>query len=66
MNNQPLQADQEKERRSGAPLNDNVASDRRSPRALPWAWIALSGFATLVWVIGIGWVAVKLFQWFAD
>jgi hypothetical protein len=67
MNNPRLQADREKERRTDDRLNDNVASsDRRSLRALPWAWIALSGAATFVWVVGIGWVTVKLFQWLTD
>jgi hypothetical protein len=33
---------------------------------LPWAWIALSGLATLVWLAGIGWVAVKLLRWLTE
>jgi hypothetical protein len=70
MNDQELQPKGEKAHPSGT-----ASSDKSSPRlrsggrllkSLPWAWIALSGFATLVWFAAIGWVAVKLFRWVAD
>jgi len=31
----------------------------------PWAWLALTAVVTLGWLIGIGWAAVELVQWFA-
>jgi hypothetical protein len=66
MNNQKLQR-KPKTRQSGAAINDNspspIVSNRRLARGLPWAWIALSGLASVVWLIGIGWIAVKLFRW---
>jgi hypothetical protein len=67
MNNQRLQSKPE-EAQSGAASNDNSqpSSAGRLLKGLPWAWLALSGFVTLLWPIGIGWVAVKLFQWLAD
>lgn len=67
MNTHKLQPEQENARRGGTASNDNLpsqtASDRRLLRGLPWAWIALSGLATLVWLVGIGWIAVKLARW---
>jgi hypothetical protein len=49
--------------------NDNFpsesAADRQSRRGLPRAWIVVSGVATFIWLVAIGWIAVKLFQWFA-
>ena len=39
---------------------------RRLKALWPWAWIALTGVATLGWLIGIGWSAVALARWFAD
>jgi hypothetical protein len=69
MNNQRLQSKRE-EAQSGAPSNDNsptrLTAGGRLFKGLPWAWLALSSFATLLWLIGIGWVAVKLFRWLAD
>jgi hypothetical protein len=62
-------ASRQKVSRDGAVSNDNlpqIESGRRLVRGLPWAWIALSGLATLVWLAGIGWVAVKLFRWLAE
>src|ERR1700736_6129436 len=32
----------------------------------PWAWLAVTGVATLGWLIGIGWAAVELVEWLAD
>ena len=32
----------------------------------PWAWLAVTGVVTLGWLIGIGWVAVKLVRWLID
>lgn len=56
--------------RDGGALNDNAApqtaSGTRSIRGLPWIWIALTALATLVWLVGIGWAAVKLFRWLVD
>jgi hypothetical protein len=70
MNNQKIRPKREEAHRSETASNDNsapqVASGRRLFRKLPWAWLALSGSATLLWLIGIGWVAVKLFQWLAE
>jgi hypothetical protein len=43
-----------------------MASSRRLHDGLPWAFIALSGLATLAWLLGIVWFAVKLFWWLAD
>jgi hypothetical protein len=35
-------------------------------RALwPWAWLVVTGVATLGWLIGIGWAGFKLAQWLA-
>jgi hypothetical protein len=69
MNNPRLQSKPE-EAQGGAASNDNSqppsASGGRLLKGLPWAWLALGGFVTLLWLIGIGWVAVKLFQWLAD
>jgi hypothetical protein len=69
MNNQKQQLKREKAPCNGT-ANDNlppqIGSGRRLVRGLPWAWIALSGLATLVWLAGIGWVAVKLFRWLAE
>jgi hypothetical protein len=70
MNSQKQQLKREKAPRNGTASNDNlppqIGSGRRLVRGLPWAWIALSGLATLVWLAGIGWVAVKLFRWLAE
>jgi hypothetical protein len=70
MNSQKQQSKREKARRDDTASNDNLpsgmVSDRRFGGGLPWAWIALSGLATLVWLAGIGWVVVKLFRWLAD
>jgi hypothetical protein len=48
-------------------FNDNAPSkpgtDRRFRSGLSWAWIALSGMATCLWLIGVGWIAVKFFRW---
>jgi hypothetical protein len=53
----------------GTASNDNLppqmSAGRGLLRGLPWAWIALSVLATLSWLIGIGWIAVKLFLWLA-
>jgi hypothetical protein len=69
MNRKKLQP-KETSGRNGSALNDNVpsqtASGTRLLRGLPWAWIALTGLATLVWLVGIGWAAVKLFRWLVD
>jgi hypothetical protein len=69
MNRKKLQR-KETSGRNGSALNDNVpsqtASGTRLLRGLPWAWIALTGLATLVWLVGIGWAAVKLFRWLVD
>jgi hypothetical protein len=32
----------------------------------PAGWLALVGVTTFVWLIGIGWAAVKLVGWLAD
>ena len=66
MNNQRLQK-REEAPRSETASNDNSPS-RLAPggcllKGLPWAWIGLSSLATFLWLIGIGWVAVKLFRW---
>jgi hypothetical protein len=70
MKNQPLQTDQKKVQPNAARTNDNVPSaakpSRSQLRGLPWVWIALSGLATAAWLAGIGWIVLKLFQWFAD
>jgi hypothetical protein len=70
MNNQELQPKQEKAHRSGTASSDKSSSRLRSGgrllKSLPWAWIALSGLATLLWFASIGWVAVKLFRWVTD
>jgi hypothetical protein len=70
MNNKKLRSKREKAHRSGTASNDNsssrLGSGGRLLKSLPWAWIALSGFATLLWFAGIGWVAVKLFRWVTD
>lgn len=70
MNSQKQQLKREKAPRNGTASNDNslpqIGSGRRLARGLPWVWITLSGLATLVWLAGIGWVAVKLFRWFAE
>jgi len=69
MNNQKAQP-KETPGRNRAALNDNApsltTSARRSLLGLPRVWIALSGLATLVWLVGIGWVAFQLFRWLAD
>jgi hypothetical protein len=69
MKNQKLRTKPEA-RQSGSEFNDNspfrTASNRRLLRGLPWVWIALSGLATLIWLIGIGWIAVKLISWLFD
>jgi len=69
VNNKKLQP-KETPRRHGSELNDNAphqtASGTRLLRSLPWVWIALTGLATLVWLVGIGWAAVKLFRWLVD
>lgn len=67
MNNHKLQPERETSHLRGTASNDNLPSkmdsDRRLLRGLPWAWIVLSGLASLVWLVGIGWVAVKLARW---
>jgi hypothetical protein len=67
MNKQKPQAKRKEVRQSGTPTNDNLpvqmAPDRRFIGGLPKVWIALSGLATLAWLIGIGWITVKLFRW---
>lgn len=30
----------------------------------PWAWLVLTAVVTFGWLIGIGWAAVELVQWF--
>jgi hypothetical protein len=69
MKNQKLNTKPEA-RPSGSEFNDNspspTASNRRLLRGLPWVWIALSVLATLIWLIGIGWIAVKLISWLFD
>jgi|SRR6476620_8308011 hypothetical protein len=32
----------------------------------PWAWLAVTGLATLGWLFAIGWAAVELVHWLAD
>ena len=70
MNDQKPRPRREKAHRSGTASNDSSSSrwgsGGRLLKSLPWAWIALSGFATLLWFAGIGWVAVKLFRWATD
>jgi hypothetical protein len=70
MNNRRLGSKREKAVRSGTAPNDYSSSRLRSGgrllKSLPWAWVALSGFATLLWFAGIGWVAVNLFRWATD
>jgi len=70
MNSQKQQLKREKASRNGTASNDNlppqIGSGGRLVGGLPRAWIALSGLATLVWLAGIGWVAVKLFRWLAE
>jgi hypothetical protein len=55
--------------RSDVASNDNLpsetASDSRLPKGLSWAWVVLSGLATLLWLVGIIWAAVRLFLWVA-
>jgi hypothetical protein len=69
MKNQQLKTKSEA-RQSGSEFNDNspprTASNRRLRRGLPRVWIALSVLATLIWLIGIGWIAVKLISWLFD
>jgi hypothetical protein len=64
------QPKQEKAQQRGMESNDNLpdqtASGRPLFKGLPWAWLALSGVATFAWLIGIGWVALKLFWWLVD
>ena len=55
-----------KRHRSNDNSSSRLGSGGRLLKGLPWAWIALSGFATLLWFAGIGWVAVKLFRWVTD
>lgn len=69
MNSQKKHLRQEEARRSGAASNDNLLPQIETGLrlgGLPWAWIALSGLATLVWLAGIGWVAVKLLRWLTE
>jgi hypothetical protein len=36
---------------------------RRLSALWPWVWLALSGVATLGWMTGLGWAAVRLVGW---
>jgi hypothetical protein len=40
-----------------------AAGLRRLSAVWPWVWLALSGGATLGWMIGLGWAAVSLVGW---
>ena len=69
MNSQKQRSKREEACRNGAVSNDNLPPQMGAAwrlGGLPWAWIALSGLATLVWLAGIGWVAAKLFRWLAE
>jgi hypothetical protein len=59
------QPKQENAQQRGMESNDNLP-DQTALKGLPWAWLALSGVATFAWLIGIGWVALKLFWWLED
>ena len=79
MNNQELRSKRDGAQRNETPSNDNSGSmgiEQHKPvqpvagvrrlRGLPWAWLVLSGVATLGWLIVIGWAAVKVFRWLTD
>jgi len=36
---------------------------RRLSALWPWVWLALMGVASLGWMIGLGWAAVRLVGW---
>jgi hypothetical protein len=38
---------------------------RRAP-FWPWMWLALTGVATVGWLVAIAWAATALSQWFLD
>jgi hypothetical protein len=40
-----------------------ATSLRRLSGLWPWVWLALSGVATLGWMIGLGWAAARLVGW---
>jgi hypothetical protein len=66
MNSQKQHLKQKEACRNGTASNDNLPPQIETGRGLPSAWIALSGLATLVWLAGIGWVAVKLLRCLAE
>jgi hypothetical protein len=39
---------------------------RRRRAMWPWAWLALTGVATVGWLIAMGWTAVTLVRWLLD
>ena len=74
MSNQTIQPKRDRAHQAGndagAAFNDNAPSEppllRRSLNGLSWMWIALSGAATGVWLVGMGWMAVKFVRWLVD
>jgi hypothetical protein len=42
---------------------DPETGHQRRRELWPWAWLALTGLATLGWVIGLGWVAFAVVRW---
>jgi hypothetical protein len=38
----------------------------RRLRKWPWVWLALTGVATVGWLIAMGWAAVAIVRWLLD
>jgi hypothetical protein len=45
------------------PPGEPTTGLRRLRTLWPWTWFALTGVATLGWLIGLGWAALKLARW---
>jgi hypothetical protein len=39
---------------------------RRLRAQWPWVWLALTGVATVGWLIAMGWAAVAIVRWLLD
>jgi hypothetical protein len=43
--------------------NERAMGLRRRAPLWPYAWLALEGVATVVWVFALGWAAITFFGW---
>jgi len=66
MNSQKQHLKQKEACRNGTASNDNLPPQIETGKGVAVGVDRLSGLATLVWLAGIGWVAVKLLRWLAE